>query len=148
MVRSENISLAGYLFMMAGAALIVITGIFFYQYFQSLLASSSTSGTPSSLTNALAIYNGTADTPIFVAVGFLGLGSFIAGAVFVAGGHVGEQITGKIEVGNSSAPVSVISTTGLKACVKCGTILNQNTAYCPNCGAALARTQAGSPSAT
>ncbi len=128
---------------MSGAVLIVATGLFFYLYVQNLLATaaSSSSSSSTSLANALGIYNGTADAPIFVTIGILGLGIFISGAIFVAGGHIGEAVSNQMGLAESKAPATGGPPVPSKACLKCGTLLYQNTAFCPTCGASLAKTQ-------
>ena len=81
--------------MSTGAVLVGMAGIFFYQYFQGVIAAglSSASGSSTSTAAALSIYNGTANMPIFITLAIFGVTFLIMGAVFIAGGHINENLT-------------------------------------------------------
>src|SRR5207253_7364454 len=85
----------GYILIIAGAFLVGITGIFFYQYIQNAIAAglSSSSGSSASTAAALDIYNGTAKMPIFITLSIFGGVFLINGAFFFACGHITEQLT-------------------------------------------------------
>ncbi len=139
--------------MTSGGVLVLISGTFFYFYFQNLLGAgvSSTSGSSTSITNALGLYNGTANTPVFVTLGIFGFAFLIVGAVFIVGGHMGQQLADRLETVSPDSPVTVGSpvTASIpmpsKACTKCGSLLYQTSGYCPNCGNPVTKIQVASP---
>jgi len=125
----------GTILIVGGALMTVLVGFSFYAYFQQLLAASaaSASGSPASLTNALGIYNGTANMPILVTIAIFGFAFLIMGGVFYAVGNAAELLLEQREDSHSVASDAVVARPS-RACVKCGTLLYQNTGYCPNCG--------------
>jgi hypothetical protein len=133
----------GMVLVTGGALMTVLVGFAFYAYFQQLLAAStsSASGSSASLANALAIYNGTVNMPILVTVAIFGFALLILGGVYFAVGNAAEIMLDQRE--NASSTSSQIATVRpSRACMKCGSLIYQNTAYCPNCGSSLATPQA------
>jgi len=139
----------GYILIIAGAFLVGITGIFFYQYIQNAIAAglSSSSGSSASTAAALDIYNGTANMPIFITLSIFGVVFLIIGAIFVASGHITEQLT--MQATNTSSRSSESETLisrPSRACTKCGLLVYRTMAYCPDCGNPLGKIQSVSPS--
>ncbi len=145
-MRPENMKWTGTILLVLGAALVIISGVFYYAYFQDLLAAtgSATTGSPASVANSLAILNGTSATPIFTTLAILGLGLMVSGAVYAAGGNIAAQMTSqplpRVSI-NPATPVAQVPQAPSRACTKCGTLLFQATAFCPTCGNPIARTQ-------
>jgi zinc ribbon protein len=136
----------GYVLIVLGAMFVGFTGVFFYQYFQNAIAAglSSASGSTASTTAALDAYNGTANMPIFISISIFGVAFLIMGAIFVAGGHIGEALSERVP-DESRIEQETFSPKPARACVKCGTLLYQNTAFCPNCGNPLGKVQSTTP---
>jgi hypothetical protein len=130
----------GMILVTGGALMTVLVGFAFYAYFQQLLAASTASASSTSLTNALGIYNGTANMPILVTVAIFGFAILVLGGVFFAVGNAAEIMLEQREDALSAGP-EIATTRPSRACIKCGTIIYQNTAYCPNCGNSLATPQ-------
>lgn len=129
----------GYLLIITGTALLVFSGVFFYTFVQNLLAAGTTSSSSSvTISQAVGVYNGTAYSPLFVGLSFFGMAFLVMGAVFVVGGHITEQL-GPAEVSPLPPPPESVAPKAMpaRACTKCGSLLYQNTAYCPNCGSPL-----------
>ena len=140
----------GYILMSTGAVLVGMAGIFFYQYFQGVIAASlsSASGSSTSTAAALSIYNGTANMPIFVTLAIFGVTFLVMGAVFIAGGHISENLTAQTtDISSSSAGSEALIQRPSRACTKCGSLVYKNTAYCPDCGNQLGRIQSAPSSA-
>src|SRR5437016_3053588 len=138
----------GYILIIAGAFLVGITGIFFYQYIQNAIAAglSSSSGSSASTAAALDIYNGTANMPIFITLSIFGVVFLIMGAIFVAGGHISENLTMQANTSSAYSPISeTLVPRPSRACTKCGTLVSRNTAYCPECGNQLGKIQSAPP---
>jgi hypothetical protein len=138
--------LTGYVLIVVGALFVGVTGVFFYQYFQNAIAAglSGTTGSTTSTIAALNAYNGTANMPIFVSLSVFGVAFLIMGAIFVAGGHIGEYLSARVPM-ESRAEQDPFTPKPARACVKCGTLLYQNTAFCPNCGNPLGKAQTTTP---
>jgi hypothetical protein len=148
--NSDTMGFMGYILIVAGAFLVGITGIFFYQYIQNAIAAglSSSSGSSSSTAAALNIYNGTANMPIFITMSIFGVASLIMGAIFVAGGHISENLTVQAaDAPSASAESESLIPRPSRACTKCGSLVYRNTAYCPDCGSPLGRIQSVPPTA-
>jgi len=138
----------GYILIIAGAFLVGVTGIFFYQYIQNAIAAglSSSSGSSASTAAALDIYNGTANMPIFITLSIFGVVFLIMGAIFVAGGHISENLTMQANTSSAYSPISeTLVLRPSRACTKCGTLVSRNTAYCPECGNQLGKIQSAPP---
>jgi len=137
----------GFVLMAGGALLIVLIGALFYDYFRQVLAASASaaSGSSTSLTNALGIYNGTANMPIFITLAIFGFAFLILGGVLFAAGNVGQLLLDQLEV-SPSAGLETVAPRLSKACMKCGSLLYQNVGYCRNCGNSLATVQSVPPS--
>ena len=150
----------GYIVLVGGFVFVFISGAFFYSYFQQLIGASTSSATGSSTTTAeaLNILNGTANTPLFITLSIFGFAFLIMGSLFIVGGNIGEQLADQQmsiqELSNqprfssqhTTTPVGESETIGtrpLKACTKCGSLIWQNSAYCPICGNPLAKVQSG-----
>lgn len=143
-VRSENMNLTGWILIALGALLIVVPGAFFYQYIQNLVAAGiASSTTTTSPATSLALLNGMENSPIMVTLSFFGLSFTIAGAVFVAGGHIGQEIAKRTPpaVYTPPVPTPVTAQAQSRACMKCGSLVSQNSSYCPNCGNPMIKPQ-------
>src|SRR5438552_18625874 len=84
----------GYILIIAGAFLVGVTGIFFYQYIQNAIAAglSSSSGLSASTAAGLDLYNGTAKMPIFITLSISGVVFLIKGAIFFAVWHISHKL--------------------------------------------------------
>jgi hypothetical protein len=71
----------GMILVTGGALMTVLVGFAFYAYFQQLIAAStaSASGSSASLSNALGIYNSTANMPILVTIAIFGFALLVLG---------------------------------------------------------------------
>src|SRR5712692_7770573 len=142
-MRPQSMKDWGMILVTGGILMIGLVGVAFYAYFQQLLAASaaSASGSSASLTSALGIYNGTANMPILVTIAIYGFAILVLGGVFFAVGNAAEIMLERQE--DASATGSQIDPARpSRACTKCGSLIYQNTAYCPNCGSPLTMPQA------
>ncbi len=146
-LQSQSMKDIGFVLMAAGAILTVLIGSLFYDYFQTILAASASaaSGSSTSFTNALGIYNGTANMPIFITLAIFGFAFLILGGVLFAAGNVGQLLLEQLEVSPNNGPETGAPRPS-RACMKCGSLLYQNVGYCPSCGNSLATVQSVSPS--
>ena len=139
----------GMILVTGGALMTVLVGFAFYAYFEQLLAAStaSASGSSTSLANSLAIYNGTVNMPILVTVAIFGFALLIFGGVFFAVGNAAQIMIERQEDASPTSSRTAV-TRPSRACIKCGSLIYQNSAYCPNCGSPLAVPQAIAQSTT
>lgn len=122
----------GVIIIVAGSMFIALGGAYFYTYFQNLAAAAST--TSVSPTTALSLYNGSLGMPIIVTLSIFGLGMIIVGGFFVASAHITQQFIDNSHGPRVAATEPAAVGRPTKICMKCGTLLFQNTAYCPSCG--------------
>jgi hypothetical protein len=139
----------GFVLMAVGAFFTALIGAIFYDYLQRLLAASgaAASGSSTTLTNALSIYNSTANTPILITIAIFAFAFLILGGIFFAVGSVGQMLLDKLEASPLTGPESDARRPS-RACVKCGALLYQSVGYCPNCGSSLATLQTSALSPT
>jgi hypothetical protein len=137
----------GFILMVAGALLTVLIGALFYGYFQQVLAASASaaSGSSTSLNNALGIYNGTANMPIFITLAIFGFAFLVLGGVFFVVGNVGELLLDQLEA-SPNADLERDAPRPSRACTKCGSLLYQSVGFCPNCGSSLTTLPTSAPS--
>ena len=145
-MQSQSMKDVGFVLMVAGALLTVLIGALFYRYFQEVLAASSSaaSGSSTSLTDALGIYNGIANMPILITLAIFGFAFLILGGVFFTSGNVGQLLLDRLET-SSPFDLEKDAPRPSRACVKCGSLLYQSVGYCPNCGSPLATPQNAAP---
>ncbi len=112
------------------ALFIAIGGAYFYDFFQTVAAA----GTSASTSDLLRLNNSTMGMPIIVTLTIFGLGMLIIGGIFIASGHITEQLS----VGNRGrqnlGAQTMADIRPSRMCIKCGSLLYQNSPYCPNCG--------------
>ncbi len=137
-MRSETMNTVGYLVIISGAGLVILSGAFFYNYVQILATSASSSTGATSLSEALSLYNNTSAAPIFMTLSILGDAFLIMGSVFLVGAHIGPPPVSRTM---AIPPPPTVTPSPARACTKCGTLSYQNVAYCPNCGNPLGRNQ-------
>ncbi len=128
--------------MTVGSLFTIFGGLFFYTYIQQIIAAgaSTAPGSSISVANALSIYNYTASMPVFVTLSIFGVAFLVMGAVFVAGRHISEHLAAQAMNASSNEPEGFTPRPS-RACTKCGSLIYQNTAYCPNCGSPLGKAQ-------
>ncbi len=139
-MRSESMNTLGYLVIISGAGMVILSGAFFYNYVQQLLATSASSATgATSISEALSLYNNTSAAPVFMTLSILGVAFLIMGSVFLVGAHIGPPPFSRTMA--IPPPPPTVTQSPARACTKCGTLSFQNVAYCPNCGNPLGRNQ-------
>ena len=132
-MQPANMQLTGFIVTIAGSMFIVLGGAYFYTYFANLAAASTSNPSTSSLSG---IYNSTLGMPIIVTLTIFGLGMIIVGGFFIASAHISQQIldnqTGEDSPSQKGGRPS-------KVCLKCGSLLYNETPYCPNCGGPISK---------
>ena len=124
-MQSRSMQNIGILNIGSGAIFIALGGAYFYQYFQTLAAASTSTSTA----NVLSIYNSMLGMPIIVTLSIFGLGMLIIGGFFIASAHITEHLTG-----DQSKSSGIAERAPTKMCIKCGSMLYSNVPYCPHCG--------------
>ncbi len=147
-----------------GSLFIVLPGVFFWDYVQKLVAQGigASTGTTNAA-GALALLNGTENTPWMVTMAFFGLSFFITGGVFFAIGSLGTQLTRSRALISTPAPMVTAAPTSAatmsqqsipaqaqmaRACMKCGTLVASTNSFCPSCGNPMQRVQPMIPATT
>jgi hypothetical protein len=115
-----------------GALFIAIGGAYFYDLFQTI----STAGATGSTADLVRLSNSMLGMPIIITLTIFGLGMLTVGGTFMASAHITEQLMAGNRGGSSFAPIA--ETRPSRMCVKCGSLLYQNSPYCPNCGNPMA----------
>ncbi len=129
-MKSRSMENLGLLLIGFGTIFLSLGGAYFYQLFQ-YLAEASTTGTSSS--SLVGVYSSMLGVPIVVTLSIIGLGVLIIGGFFVASAHITQQLAGNYVEHSPVAP-QMADVRPARLCTKCGSLLYQSTAFCPNCG--------------
>jgi hypothetical protein len=120
----------GLLVIALGALFIALGGAYFYQLFQTI----STAGATGSTADLMRLSNSMLAMPIIITITLFGLGMLTVGGSFMASAHITEQLLAGNRNSQNVATSTLSETRPARMCIKCGTLLYQNSAYCPSCG--------------
>jgi hypothetical protein len=120
----------GLLVIAIGALFIALGGAYFYELFQTI----STAGTTGSTADLIRLSNSMLAMPVIITLTIFGLGMLTVGGSFMASAHITDQLLSGNRIGHNFAPQTVADARPARMCIKCGTLLYQNSAYCPSCG--------------
>jgi hypothetical protein len=131
----------GLLIIALGSLFVALGGAYFYQLFQTISVAGTT-GTAADLTR---LSNSMLAMPILITLTIFGLGMITVGGSFMASAHITEQLLAGNRSGQNIATQTPSDNRPTRMCIKCGTLLYQTTAYCPNCGNPVATVPKTSP---
>lgn len=120
----------GLLIIALGALFVALGGAYFYQLFQTISVAGTT-GTAADLTR---LSNSMLAMPILITLTIFGLGMLTVGGSFMASAHITDQLLAGNRVGQNVATQTSSDMRPTRMCIKCGTLLYQNSAFCPSCG--------------
>ena len=139
-MNPKNMDTLGLAVIALGALFIALGGAYFYDLFQTI----STVGATGTTADLARLSNSMLAMPIIITLTIFGLGMLTVGGSFMASAHITEQLVGN-RGGQNLTAQTIADTRPARMCTKCGILLYQSSAYCPNCGNPVATVPKISP---